>query len=156
MHRSINISAPSATDAPACFALVKRVFDACVAPDYSAQGIASYYRFITPAYVANWRRENRLCLVAKDDKQIVGIIDVRDGFHITMFFVDVEYQNKGIGRNLLENAVGACKTSNSSTEFIEVHSSPFAVRIYERLGFVKKDVEREVEGIRFTRMELIS
>jgi hypothetical protein len=38
---SLVISEPSTADAPACFDLVKRVFDACVAPDYSAQGVAS-------------------------------------------------------------------------------------------------------------------
>jgi GNAT superfamily N-acetyltransferase len=154
MKQSVVISEPSNTDAPACFDLVKRVFNACVASDYSAEGIASYYDFITPQYVQNWRKENRICLVAKAGEKIVGIIDVRDGYHITMFFVDVEYQKKGIGRTLLDKAVALCRQCNPAPSVIEVHSSPFAVGIYSRLGFDKKGEEQEIKGIRFTTMEL--
>jgi GNAT superfamily N-acetyltransferase len=151
---SLVIAEPSPADAPACFDLVKRVFDACVAPDYSEEGVASYYDFITPQYVQNWRQSNRICFVAKDGTKIVGIIDVRDGYHITIFFVDVECQKKGIGRGLLDKAVAACRRCSPVPKVIEVHSSPFAVDIYLKMGFVKKDVEREINGIRFTTMEL--
>jgi|WetSurMetagenome_2_1015567.scaffolds.fasta_scaffold00230_15 GNAT superfamily N-acetyltransferase len=154
MPDSIVISEPSPEEAAACFNLVKRVFDACVAPDYCEQGVAFYYSFITPQYVENWRNGNRICYVARDGKSIVGIIDVRDGFHITMFFVDVGHQKQGIGRALLDRALAECRRKNPSLGMLEVHSSPFAVGIYEQLGFEKKDVEREVNGIRFTRMEL--
>jgi len=71
-----------------------------------------------------------------------------------MFFVDVEYQKKGIGRALLDRAVAVCERTNPAFLALEVHSSPFAVAIYSRLGFVKKSEEQEINGIRFTTMEL--
>lgn len=147
------ISEPLESDAPACFALVKKVFDECVAPDYSAEGIASYYQFITPEFVRNWRQENRICLVAKRGDAVIGIIDVRDAFHITSFFVDVAWHKLGVGRRLFLEALGACMRKNPAVARIEVHSSPFAVKAYSRLGFMAKGGEQEINGIRFTTME---
>jgi ribosomal protein S18 acetylase RimI-like enzyme len=154
MSPAITISEPTEAEAPACFALVKRVFDACVAPDYTAQGSAFYYSFVTPDYVRSWRRERRLCLVAKSGDNIVGIVDVRDTNHITMFFVDVACQNRGIGRRLITEAVAACKLTNPALATVEVNASPFAVEIYSRLGFVQTRGEEDMNGIRFTAMEL--
>lgn len=151
---AILIDEPSESDAPACFDLVKRVFGACVGRDYSAQGIASYYELITPEYVRDWKRQGRICLVAKQRSVIAGIIDVRDTFHLTMFFVDMAHQKQGIGSRLLHEAIAVCREKNPGLATMEVHSSPFAVKIYEKLGFVAQSGEQVINGIRFTPMEL--
>ncbi|WP_094603611.1 GNAT family N-acetyltransferase [Sporomusa silvacetica] len=36
---------------------------------------------------------------------------------------------------------------------ITVNSSPYAVLIYEKMGFVRTDVEQEINGIRFIPMK---
>jgi GNAT superfamily N-acetyltransferase len=64
-------------------------------------------------------------LVSKIDSKLIGIIDVRDTFHITIFFVDADYQNQGIGKELLKSAINKCKTINHSLKLFEVHSSPY-------------------------------
>lgn len=79
---------------------------------------------------------------------------VRNNNHISLFFVQKEYQNKGIGRKLHELAIGKCITSRPDVEIIEVNSSPYAVSIYEKFGFVKVNSEQITNGIRYTPMTL--
>jgi hypothetical protein len=43
---------------------------------------------------------------------------------------------------------------NPEVKIIDVHSSPYAVHIYEKLGFVKQSEEQIKDGIRFTPLRL--
>ena len=55
---------------------------------------------------------------------------------------------RGIGRRLFE----AMRRDYEKQEFT-VNSSPYAVEIYKRLGFVQEDAERlSPEGLRYTPM----
>lgn len=86
---------------------------------------------------------------AFENKEIVGIIATRnEGSHVALFFVKGMYQGKGIGR-MLWNAVLEENIINTVT----VHSSLFAVPIYEKLGFISTDNIQEDGGIQHTPME---
>jgi GNAT superfamily N-acetyltransferase len=150
---TIRIEELSESDANEAWNLVQRAYNAFVAPDYSEEGNSKYYELITLEYIRKWKKENRICLVAKVNSKIIGIIDVRDAFHITIFFVDAEYQHQGIGKELLLSAINKCKAINTGLRMVEVHSSPFAVKIYEKLGFKKRSDEQVQFGIRYTPME---
>jgi len=69
-----------------------------------------------------------------------------------LFFVQKEYQHKGIGKKLHALAINKCRTSLPKVDAIDVHSSPYAVPIYEKLGFANTNKEQIVNGIRFTPM----
>lgn len=69
------------------------------------------------------------------------------GGHIALFFVDSNYQRQGIGKKLF-SLVSEDNTGGSIT----VNSSPFAVPIYHRLGFVDTNSERVTNGLRYTPM----
>jgi GNAT superfamily N-acetyltransferase len=88
--------------------------------------------------------------VARGGDRPVGLIDVRSGFHICLFFVDLDAQGQGIGRALFDAAVERCGLGERA--FFEVNSSLFAVPIYEKLGFRKKSGVRLLNGIRFVEM----
>ena len=90
-----------------------------------------------------------------DVSLIVGVIEVRNSNHISLFFVKKEYQNQGVGKKLHELAIEKCKTLKPDVNVIDVHSSPYAVPIYEKLGFVKVSDEQVVNGMRFTPMTMI-
>ena len=82
--------------------------------------------------------------------EIVGIIATRNGgSHIALFFVDGEYQHRGIGRKLFEK----CMEENDK-RFITVHSSEYALDIYKKLGFAQTEEFREEGGIRYIPMVL--
>lgn len=86
---------------------------------------------------------------AFDNKVLTGIIATRnEGTHVALFFVDGKHHRKGIGKSLW-NAVLADNTS----PVITVHSSLYAVPVYEKLGFAVTGEMQEDRGIRYVPME---
>ena len=66
-------------------------------------------------------------MLFRSDQKLVGIIATRnEGSHVALFFVEGKYHGKGIGRSLW-NAV----LKENMSEMITVHSSLFALTIYE-------------------------
>lgn len=129
---------------PAALALVERVFLLFEAPDYSQQGIDTFRAFL--------RDRDRVAelklLGAFVCDALVGVLAMRGESHIALFFVEREMQGKGVGRALFSAARAACPG-----DFMTVNSSPYAVEIYKRLGFLPLSEEQEKDGIRFTPMK---
>lgn len=134
--------------------LVKKVFDKFEAPDYSKEGAESFYKFANYQNIKNMLNENLRILVAKDDEKIVGMIGFRDFSHISLLFVDEAYHGQGIARNLIKRMKFYCKVNNRSLSTITVNSSPYAVGFYHKIGFEDTDIEKTVDGIRFTPMKM--
>jgi len=132
--------------------LVINCFNEFVAPGYTEDGIAEFLRYVAPESVRDRLTKNHFILLALDGNLIVGVIEVRNNNHISLFFVSKKYQNQGIGKKLHELAIEKCKILKPDISVIDVHSSPFAVPIYEKLGFVKVSDEQVVNGMRFTPM----
>ena len=83
----------------------------------------------------------------KDDVPI-GIIATRsEGKHIALFFVDGKYHKQGIGKQLWNVML-----SENPNHELTVHSSLFAIPIYERLGFVKTGEIQTKDGITYLPM----
>ena len=59
-----------------------------------------------------------------------------------------KYHRQGIGRKLWE-----CVLNHSNYPFYTVHSSPYAVPVYHKLGFIDMDSEQLADGMRFTPMK---
>ena len=125
--------------------LVTQVFMEFEAPDYSKEGIKSFF----DTAINNDDFMNSLDIFgAFDSNVLIGIIATRnEGKHIALFFVDGNYHRKGIGRNLF-NTILECSASKEIT----VNSSPYAKNIYHRLGFQATDTEQTVSGIRYIPM----
>lgn len=85
---------------------------------------------------------------AFDGDRIVGIIATRgEGTHVALFFVDGSYHRQGVGRRLWNVML-----KDNESKIITVHSSLYAVPVYERLGFVKTDDVQKEDGITFVPM----
>ena len=80
------------------------------------------------------------------DGQLTGVLAMR-GAHIALFFVRKEWHRRGVGKALFQ-------TMMDDTPYLEmtVHASPYAVKVYRRLGFFATDAERTENGIRYTPM----
>ncbi len=128
-------------------ALVWRVFLAYEALDYTSEGVAEFYKSIhDQGYLSNLSMYG-----AYDKDQLIGVIATRnDGAHIALFFVEGSYHRQGIGKQLFQRVQKQCRHDKMT-----VNSSPYAVGVYHRLGFVDTDKEQVVNGLRFTPMELI-
>jgi len=132
--------------------LVRQVFFEFEAPEYSDEGIAEFQAFIEPENIINKMECSELKLWgAFEDEKIIGIIAIKSPPHISLLFVDKQYHRRGIARSLF-HAVLCDEAAIREHECVTVHSSPYAVEIYRRLGFVPTDTEQIVNGLRFTPM----
>jgi GNAT superfamily N-acetyltransferase len=134
----------------AAFVLVKSVFDEFVAPDYSKEGYTNFFKLVTPEYLEKLHMRNGFVLGAFNDETIVGMIAIRDFNHISLFFVDRQFQKKGIGRSLFFAAVQIIESQNLTD--MHVHSSPFAIPFYKSIGFTGLGPECVEGGIRYLPM----
>jgi GNAT superfamily N-acetyltransferase len=122
--------------------LVWEVFLEYEAPDYTQEGVDEFFKSIND--------ENYLSMLtaygAFLNECLIGVIATRNsGKHIALFFVKGKYHHQGVGRQLFEIV---------RTNKMTVNSSPYAVPVYKRLGFLPTDTEQVVNGLRFTPMSL--
>ncbi|MBZ0301347.1 MAG: GNAT family N-acetyltransferase, partial [Anaerolineae bacterium] len=134
-------------DAPAVSKLVLRTFRTYVAPDYRAEGVETFSRFVQPDVLAERLKAGALGWVALADRTVVGMIEMRSLSHVTLLFVDGAYQRRGISRELLRIALDHCREVNPGLRQVTVNSSPYALEIYRRMGFVPTAPQQEQHGI---------
>mgnify|MGYP005843272007 CR=1 FL=1 len=79
--------------------------------------------------------------------KISGFIGLNKDY-IEGIFVEKNMRSKGIGKQLWEYL-----KENSSNDEFTVNSSPFAVPVYHKLGFVDTNTEQLTDGIRYTPMK---
>jgi GNAT superfamily N-acetyltransferase len=126
--------------------LVKKVFDSTVAKDYNEDGKEEFYRFVND----NEKLASLDIWGYYIEDRLIGVIGTRDEIsHISLFFVDNEFQRHSFGKKLLQTVVEASKA-----ELISVNSAPSAVNAYKYMGFVATDGEVETNGIKYVPMEL--
>ncbi len=126
--------------------LAMGVFMKYEAPEYSQEGIDNFRAYVNDETIVSSLDMYGAFL----DNEIVGMIATRNnGCHISLFFVDGNHHRKGIGKLLFSALV-----EESQSKVITVNSSPYAVEVYHRLGFVDADEEQLQSGIRYTPMVL--
>ena len=113
------------------------------APEYAEEGVRNFR-----AYLDDKEKTAKLRFYgAFDGETLVGTISVRAPQHIGGFFVRGDYHRRGIGRALF-----AAMARDFEKQEFTVNSSPYAVGVYQHLGFTATDSEQVVDGIRFTPM----
>lgn len=127
--------------------LVKKVFMTFEAPEYSKEGVAHFLTYLDEELEMELAANRVQVWCWKDAQQIVGLLAVRLPAHLALLFVDEAYHRQGIAKQLFQEML-----SELIPEQITVNSSPYAVPIYERLGFQIEGNEKTVSGIRFQSM----
>lgn len=133
-------------------ALILDVFNEFVAPEYSSEGIHEFYNYIEPSKLLNRSGENHFCLVAAIENKPVGMIEIRDNNHICLLFVAKNYMGQGVAKELVHRALEICRKKYPGLQKIDVNSSSYAVKIYEKLGFNVIGPSKEQNGIIFVPM----
>lgn len=134
--------------------LVRQVFDSHVAPAYSDLGNQEFYKYLRLEDFLQRIQTNHEVYVAKDSTAaIVGVVEIRDSFHISLLFVREDLQRSGIGRALVRQAIEVAKSAGVVS--MTVNSSPNAVAGYESFGFRATATEQIINGIRFIPMTII-
>lgn len=130
---------------PEAMAMVWEVFCEFEAPDYSQEGIDEFKKFIDEQLA----HMTRMIYGAYENEELRGVIATRnEGSHIALFFVKKEYHGRGIGKELFRHIIPFCES-----DAITVNSSPYAVKIYRKLGFFDVDAEQLTNGLRYIPMK---
>ena len=134
--------------------LISRVFDELVAPGYSQRGVQEFLNYANPVSLLNRSQVNHFVLVAAAQDKIIGMIEIRNNNHISLLFVDKQFHRRGIGRALWQRALEICRQREADLSEFSVNSSPYAVPVYEKLGFRQKGFKQIKNGICFIPMRL--
>ena len=125
----------------------KKVYIESRDESYSEQGIETFCNFVNNKEIT----KSFKVYGAFEDDILKGIIATdSQKRHICLFFVEKVSQGKGIGKELMNIVV-----NNNENSYITVNSSRYGVPIYEKLGFIKIEEEKEQDGLKFTPMKLI-
>ena len=125
----------------------KRIFIESEDESYSKEGIETFCNFVDNKKIT----KSFKVYGAFEDNILKGLIATdRRKRHINLFFVGKDSQGKGIGKKLM-NIV----ENNNENLYITVNSSRYGVPIYEKIGFIKIEEEKEQDGLKFTPMKLI-
>jgi GNAT superfamily N-acetyltransferase len=134
--------------------LALRVFAECVGPSFDPQGVETFARYADPEELARRSQHDHSVLVATVQESIVGVIELREHQHISLLFVDKPHQRRGIARELLTRALELSCSQGHQVRKVTVNSSPYAVPVYQRLGFCALGPEQSKSGMLFTPMSL--
>lgn len=135
--------------------LVWEVFQKYEAPGYPEEGIDTFRAFIAPDNLRWMVGEGSLSIYCCfDGERLAGIIALRGLSHIALLFVRESYHRQGIAGNLLRMAVAEIEMREPGIDELTVHSSLYAISIYEKMGFTRQanDIQQD-HGIRFMPME---
>jgi len=134
--------------------LVNAVFSEFVAVDYSEQGkstFKSYLKNKLQDVSADLKSNRKKMWAYYQDDEIIGVIATQDTSHISLMFVDKAHQRKGIAKHMFRAVLEDLMENDDVTQ-ITVNSSPYAVTVYEHLGFTKTQEQQEKDGILFIPM----
>jgi GNAT superfamily N-acetyltransferase len=134
--------------------MVNNVFDEFVGIDYSEDGKETFKDYITPkSILERFNNGTSHLYIAKYIDEIIGILEIKNRDHISLFFVKKDFHGKGIWKILISNYIKTLKQDNNGIKTMTVNSSFFAERIYSKLGFIKTDEIQERDGIKYIPME---
>jgi GNAT superfamily N-acetyltransferase len=129
------------------------VFCEFEAPDYSEKGNKIFKDFINPKRLADDIRDNGFKIYCCFEGDILaGVLALRNQKHISLLFVRKSHHKRGIARELVRIIIEYIQRANPSVHGITVNSSPYAVEIYNKLGFTATDTMQEKDGIIYMPM----
>ena len=124
-------------------------FTKSVAGTLSLEGVSTFSEIASSDSILKRMNEDNLIFVAECNGRIKGVIELKEGRHIAMLFVEPEYQKKGVGRKLLSSAL-----SYARVDTVTVSASLSSVPVYEKYGFECKGDISESAGLVYQPMEI--
>jgi len=118
-----------------------------VADGLSKQGISTFMKLSSPDAIAGRAKGDNLVLVYEGQRGLEGMLELKEGRHIALLFVAPHKQRSGIGRRLMQAAVGHCRTDS-----VTVSASLPSVGAYRKYGLEITGPEAEEYGLRYRPM----
>ena len=131
--------------------LVRQVFDEFVAPDYGAEGIEEFFKFANPSALRARVKQGGFVVVAEGSTGLVGMLEFMPPCFIALLFVTL--RREGIASSLFKECIKKLEATDVLIPKLTVHSSPYAVPIYKKLGFHRTGEQTTENGITYIPME---
>ena len=132
--------------------IINNVFDEFVGKDYSELGNKTFKDFIDPKNILErYNKGMHNYYVAKNNKEIIGVLKIKNLDHISLFFVKKEFHGQSIGKKLIKKYLSTL--DKKIIKIVTVNSSIYAEKIYSKLGFKKINEIQEKNGIKYIPME---
>lgn len=129
---TLHIRALLPSDLPDASAVCLAAFTQAVAPSLSAQGVDTFAKLVTEQALAERMHGDNLLLVCLSDATINGVVELKEGRHVALLFVEPGCQRQGIGQRLMSAAL-----AHARVETVTVNASLPSVPAYRRFGFVQ-------------------
>jgi predicted N-acetyltransferase YhbS len=126
-------------DGEAVSALIRHTMRVSNSQDYPLARLQPLMDYFSPDKVRRLNQE-RLCLVAQINGQVIGTIGL-EGDELVTFFVHPDHQGLGIGKQLL--AAIEERARAQGTKAIRVDSSLTGAAFYARMGYERTGVDRD-------------
>ena len=136
-------------DLPKAASLVRRVFDAYVAPEYPPEGVQTFYAFLDRFAGADVAGMGSVFGYVREG-EFAGVLAVRGADHISLLFVAPEHHRTGVARALFKELKKEADAAGAAA--ITVNASRYGLPAYEKLGFTAEGGEQMRDGILFTPM----
>lgn len=136
-------------DLGAVSAICMDAFLQSVAGTLSDEGNSTFSNIATCDAFRDRMKGDNSILVAENDGQIEGVIELKEGRHVAMLFIRPERQKKGIGSQLLASAL-----KHAKVDTVTVSASLSSVPAYEKYGFACKGEVGESAGLLYQPMEI--
>jgi len=129
-------------------------FAAIDSKGFTPEGKSAFSNYAKPNAISSRMSLGHSVTLAVLDSVVVGMIEVRDGKHISMLFVHPEYTNNGIGTKLLSYAIAQFRKEQLRTKIkqVTVHAADDSIEFYSKRGFRVSATRQERDGISFTTM----
>lgn len=139
---------------PAAMELAWDTFLRFEAPDYGPEGVESFRRTLieNEDFLAKCRSGENRMWGAFDGKKLVSLNGMRGESHICLVFTHHAYHRKGIATALFRRVIDDVRKENPQLKKITLNSSPYGLPFYLHMGLYPTDVEKTIDGIRFTPM----
>ena len=124
------------------------------APDYGPEGVTTFRRDIydNEAFRAACVDGTNRMWGALDGDRIVGLMAMRGESHIVLVFTHRDYHRRGVASAILRALLNDVRRENPDLRRLTLNSSPYGLPFYLHAGFQPADVEKTINGIRFTAM----
>ncbi len=132
--------------------LIHRVAETFIAPDFSEQGMRHFLAYVRPSALCERLEEGGMLLGAFVAQQLIAVLEMRDGSHISLLFTDGRWHGRGVARTLLQHVLDLPPNLMGKADALTVNASPYAVPIYRKMGFTITGPEGENNGVRSTPM----
>ncbi len=133
--------------------LAFRVFLKYESKDYGKEGTEAFAEFVTDNMLKKaFESGYYVVFLAFEVDELVGMIGIRNGNHISLLFVDGDHHRKGIGSKLIDRTEEYLR-SNTQFGRMTVNSAPIAKDFYHKKGFKDCGELCEKDGIRYIPME---